>query len=59
MSLNKLIPRINELAKKAKEEGLSESEKKEQAKLREEYLKIFKRNFKEQLDSIKIVDKEQ
>ena len=59
MSLNKLIPRINELAKKAKEEGLSEGEKKEQAKLREEYLKIFKRNFKEQLDSIKIVDKEQ
>ncbi|MBS4535201.1 DUF896 domain-containing protein [Clostridium sp. D2Q-14] len=50
------IDRINELARKSKKEGLSLSEKAEQKKLREEYLKKFRNNFKKQLDSIEIVD---
>lgn len=50
------IDRINELAKKSKKEELSSEEKTEQKKLREEYLKTFRKNFKTQLDSIEIVD---
>jgi len=52
----KLIDRINFLANKQKEVGLSEFELKEQATLRQQYLNLFKANFKLQLDNIKIVD---
>ena len=52
MNLN----RINELAKKQREIGLSEDEKKEQAILRREYIDAFKANLKSQLDNIVIVD---
>ena len=52
----KLIARINELAKKKKEGTISEEELAEQAKLRQEYLKAFRGNFKQQLMSIKVVD---
>lgn len=48
------IDRINYLAKKAKTEGLTNLEKKEQKELREEYLKAFRKNFKSQLDCIEI-----
>ena len=51
------IDRINFLAKKSKEEGLSKSEKAEQKELREEYLEAIRRNFRSTLDSIEIVDK--
>jgi uncharacterized protein YnzC (UPF0291/DUF896 family) len=51
-----LIPEINALAKKSKEVGLNEKEKLRQKELREEYLKIFRSNFKKQLKSIKVVD---
>jgi len=51
------IDRINFLAKKSKEEGLSESEKVEQKALREEYLAAIRKNFRATLDSIEIVDK--
>ena len=37
----KLIDRSNVLAKKSKEEGLSEEEKSEQQKLRREYINII------------------
>ena len=50
------LDRINFLAKKAKEEGLSQVEKKEQEKLRKEYLKSFRKSFRSQLDCIEIVD---
>ena len=50
------IDRINYLAKKSKEEGLSDSEKAEQKELREEYLAAIRRNFRQTLDSIEIVD---
>jgi Uncharacterized protein conserved in bacteria len=48
------LDRINELAKKAKAEGLTESEQKEQAILRQEYIELFKRNLRGQLDNIDI-----
>ena len=51
------IERINFLAKKSKEEGLSETEKAEQKALREEYLAAIRRNFRATLDNIEIVDK--
>lgn len=54
----KLIDRINELAKKSKEEGLSEEEKSEQQKLRREYINIIKRNLRAELNNISIVEKD-
>ncbi|MBC3516760.1 DUF896 domain-containing protein [Neobittarella massiliensis] len=50
------IKRINELAKKAKAEGLSEDEKQEQQRLRQEYVAEFRGDLKRQLDAIEIVE---
>ena len=49
------IDRINFLANKSKTVGLTDEEKDEQAKLRQEYLRLFREGFKQRLDSIKIV----
>ncbi|PHV71049.1 hypothetical protein CS063_06860 [Sporanaerobium hydrogeniformans] len=54
MEMNKLIARINELARKQKDEGLTTLEQEEQANLRQEYLAIFRGNFKNQLKNTKI-----
>lgn len=54
----KLIDKINELAKKQKTVGLTEEEKKLQQELRQEYIKLFREGFKQQLDAIEIVDGE-
>lgn len=48
------IARINELAHKAKAEGLTEAEKKEQRLLRQEFLAAVRGNLKSQLDNIDI-----
>lgn len=53
----KLIDRINELAKISKERELTNEEKEEQAKLRKEYLELFRAGFKQRLDSIKVIKK--
>ena len=50
------IDRINELAKKQKEVGLTEEEKAEQNRLRDEYVGAIRTNVRAQLDRIKIVD---
>lgn len=52
------MDRINELSKKKKEIGLTEAEAAEQKSLREEYLAVFRKSFKQQLDGIKIVREE-
>ncbi len=53
-----LTKRINELARKAKAEGLTDAEKAEQAVLRKEWLEKFKANFRAQLDNIEFVDEQ-
>lgn len=50
------LDRINELARKSKEEGLTPEEKKEQEILRKEYIEAFRANFKSQLNKIKFVE---
>jgi len=50
------IARINALAKKSREEGLTEEEKAEQAALRREYIDGFKRSLIGQLENTYIVE---
>ncbi|MFD2208916.1 DUF896 domain-containing protein [Virgibacillus halophilus] len=57
ISKNKL-DRINALAKKSKQEGLSEAEKQEQKALRAEYLKNVRQSFKNQLQTMTVIDPE-
>lgn len=52
------IDRINELARKAKTEGLTPEEKQEQQKLRKEYIEAVKMNLRSQLDNIDIQEKD-
>ena len=56
MSLNETIARINELAKKAKTEGLTPEELAERDKLRRIYIDSVKQNLIGQLDNTYIVD---
>ena len=49
------IARINALAKKAKTEGLTDAEKKEQQALRAEYVTDFRKSLKAQLDNTYVV----
>ncbi|SFA75718.1 Uncharacterized protein YnzC, UPF0291/DUF896 family [Lentibacillus halodurans] len=50
------LDRINQLAKKSKNEGLTEEEKTEQKKLREEYLQNVRKSFKNQFKSMTVKD---
>ncbi len=50
----KLIQRINELAKKAKTEGLTAEEKDEQIKLRAEYILEFRKNLRASIENIEV-----
>ena len=54
MVTQETLNRINELYRKSKAEGLTEKEKKEQEKLRKEYVAAFRENLRGQLESIKI-----
>ncbi len=56
MSINEVIARINELAKKAKEEGLTDEEIAERDKLRRIYIDNVKANLIGQLDNTYIVE---
>ena len=56
MSINDTIARINELAKKAKTEGLTPEELQERDKLRRIYIDSVKQNLIGQLDNTYIVD---
>ena len=47
------IARINELARKQREEGLTQAEKDEQAKLRRIYIDNIKNQVRQQLDAAK------
>ncbi|WP_208590860.1 DUF896 domain-containing protein [Gracilibacillus suaedae] len=50
------IARINELANKAKKEGLSDEEKQEQKSLREAYLKNVRKSFTNHMKGMTVVD---
>lgn len=54
----KLIDRINELARKKKAGTITKKELEEQQRLRAEYLRQFRGGFKQQLDGIKVIDKD-
>lgn len=56
MNMDERIARINELYHKSQAEGLTEEEKKEQAKLRAEYIANVRGNLRAQLDSVTIVN---
>ncbi len=49
--MDEMIKRINELAKKKREEGLTEAEQKEQKELYKKYLAGFRQNVEKQLDN--------
>ena len=55
MNMNEVIARINELAKKAKTEGLTPEEQTERDKLRRIYIDSVKANLVGQLDNTYIV----
>lgn len=52
------IKRINELYHKSKAEGLTDSEKKEQQLLRQEYIAAVRENLRGQLNHISIKEKD-
>ncbi|AID01278.1 hypothetical protein BE24_04000 [Staphylococcus xylosus] len=52
------LQRINELAKKKKEKGLTKKEAKEQSKLRKAYLDSFREKFKQQIENTRVIDPE-
>lgn len=52
------LQRINKLAKKKKEKGLTEKEAKEQSKLRKAYLDSFREKFKQQIENTRVIDPE-
>lgn len=56
--LDAKIARINELYRKSKAEGLTAAEKAEQKKLREEYVKGFRRSFISQMNNVSIKEKD-
>lgn len=53
---DEMIHEINELARKSKTVDLSEKEKKRQQELRQEYLRLFRKGFQQQLQNVKVVD---
>lgn len=55
---NKKLDRINALAKKSRGEGLTEEEKLEQKKLREEYIAEYRRGLEMQLENMYVLDKD-
>ena len=58
MGLEDKINRINELYHKSQSEGLSEEEKEEQKRLRQEYAANVRNNLRSQLNGIDIQEKD-
>lgn len=57
MQEEEIIKKINALAKKKKEKGLTTEELEEQKKVREQYLILIRKNLRGTLDTVDIVDK--
>ncbi|AYJ35759.1 MULTISPECIES: DUF896 domain-containing protein [Lactiplantibacillus] len=58
MISKELLARINELAHKAKAEGLTELEEAERQELRQKYLKEFRAGFRRQVEMLQVYDKD-
>lgn len=58
MITKELIDRINFLARKSREQGLTDEEKLEQQTLRKQYIEEIKGQVRQQLESIEFVDEE-
>lgn len=58
MNMDERIKRINELYHKSQNEGLSKSEKEEQALLRREYIEAIRKSIRGQLDNVDIKEKD-
>lgn len=56
--MEETVKRINELARKAKEAGLTDEELEERNELRKKYIEGFRNSLRNQLDSIKYVEDE-
>jgi len=56
--MEELVARINELSRKNKSVGLTPEELAERDELRQKYLAQFRRNFRDQLDTIKWAEDE-
>jgi len=56
VEFDKLVERINVLARKSRSEGLSDSEKEEQAALRKEYIAKFRQGMENALSNVYVVD---
>ena len=52
----KFLPRINELANKQREKGLTNAEKVEQQSLREDYLRAIRGQVLDTFSGLKVVD---
>ena len=52
------LDRINELARKAKAEGLTDAELAEQKELRAEYIAAYRKSLRAQLDNMVLVDED-
>ncbi|WP_018665462.1 DUF896 domain-containing protein [Heyndrickxia acidiproducens] len=52
------MARINELARKSKNEGLTPAEAKEQSQLRSEYLQAFRASMKKTIENVRVIDTE-
>lgn len=50
------IARINELARKKKQEGLTKDEAKEQSRLRSEYLHAFRQSMIKTIEKVTVID---
>ncbi len=55
---SELLDRINVLAKKSREEGLTDEEKEEQAALRKQYIAEFRQGLMNTLEGVYIVDEQ-
>lgn len=58
MTVKEMTDRVNELYHKSQREGLTDTEKKEQAELRRAYVANVRANLRAQLDNISIVEKD-
>ena len=54
--MQELIKRINELARKSREGGLSDAEKEEQAELRRQYIQKFRQGMENTLQGVYVMD---